>query len=402
MSISDTASLAPRKRPRDRKQIILAKASKLFIAQGYHQVSMADIADAVGVTPTALYRHYKNKEELLEQVLLTAAVGVRDTVVAACADGRPTAEVLADLSAFAFAARGVHPLLRREVRHLPASQQRAVAVLIVEAVRAIGGVVAAARPDLAPHHCRLVAWYLIWMLGSISYHRVEVAEDDGIHILRRLADDMIGALPVPQPYPQLITAGEAERLVQADASGERREELIAAATTLFGEQGYVATTIEDVAARAGMVGPSIYHYFPRKSDLLKVILDRCARWIDGYIARAVTESGAPDDIVRAMMRYYAEFSVAHPGLIAVAATEPMHLSPDINAGRTRDIQRDGVVSWATLLQYARPGMSRAEARLRVIAATTVANNAVLRRPFGLQHADDLTAVGHAILAVSVN
>lgn len=395
MSISDTVGLHPRKRPRDRKKTILSTATKLFIAQGYHQVSMADIAETVGVTPTALYRHYRNKEELLDQVLLAAATAMRDTVLSV-AD--PDA-LLRTLAGLAYSARGVHPLLRREVRHLPVARQRAVAEIVIETVRAIGRAVAQLRPDLCRYHVRFLAWCIAWTMGSVSYHRVELPEREGTELLSALAHDVIGALPVTKPYPQLIAAGDAERLVQADASGERREELVAAATQLFSEQGYTATTIEDVAARAGMVGPSIYHYFPRKSDLLKVILDRCARWIDGYMSRAMLESGTPEEIVRSMMRYYVEFSVTHPGLTAVAATEPMHLAHEINASRTRDIQRDGVISWATLLQYSKPGMSRAEARLRVIAATTVVNNSVFRHPVGVKRADELTAVGQRLLGV---
>ncbi|MBB3039722.1 TetR/AcrR family transcriptional regulator [Hoyosella altamirensis] len=396
MSISDSTGLVPRKRPRDRKKTILSAATRLFIARGYHQVSMADIADSVGVTPTALYRHYRNKEELLEQTLLTAARGVRDTIIAC--DPAPEA-MLRTLAKVALSARGVHPLLRREVRHLHPSQQRAIAEAVVSSVLALSRTVRAMRPELAASHARFLAWCIAWMMGSISYHRVDIPDSECEQLLTEIARDVVNALPVTEPYPLLIAEGDAERLAEADASGVRSEELIAAATRLFAEQGYAGTTIEDVAARAGMVGPSIYHYFPRKSDLLKVVLDRCARWIDGYTSRAVSESGAPDDTVRSIMRYYAEFSVAHPGLIAVAATEPMHLAREGKASRSRDIQRDGVTSWATLLQYSKAGMTRAEARLRVIAATTVVNNSVLRRPFGAGRADDLTAVGLRILGV---
>ena len=95
----------------------------------------------------------------------------------------------------------------------------------------------------------------------------------------------------------------------------------------------------------------------------------------------------------------ANIPVLTPLLIAVAATEPMHLAREGKASRSRDIQRDGVTSWATLLQYSKAGMTRAEARLRVIAATTVVNNSVLRRPFRAGRADDLTAVGLRILGV---
>ena len=49
---------------------------------------------------------------------------------------------------------------------------------------------------------------------------------------------------------------------------ERRDELIAAAVELFRQTGYEQTTMEDIAARADVSAPTLYRYFPTKSDLL--------------------------------------------------------------------------------------------------------------------------------------
>ena len=51
------------RRPRDRKQQILAAAGELFREHGYHNVSVAQVAAAVGITAPALYRHFKNKPD---------------------------------------------------------------------------------------------------------------------------------------------------------------------------------------------------------------------------------------------------------------------------------------------------------------------------------------------------
>lgn len=47
-----------------RRADILARVTPLFARLGYNGVSMRDLASAVGVTPAALYYHYKNKDEL--------------------------------------------------------------------------------------------------------------------------------------------------------------------------------------------------------------------------------------------------------------------------------------------------------------------------------------------------
>ena len=52
-----------------RRAQILQAATGLFIDQGYHGLSMRQIAEALGVTKAALYYHFKDKEELFLAVL---------------------------------------------------------------------------------------------------------------------------------------------------------------------------------------------------------------------------------------------------------------------------------------------------------------------------------------------
>ncbi len=52
------------------KEAILTEALKLFAARGYEAVSVADIAEKLHITKGALYRHYKNKRDILEQIII--------------------------------------------------------------------------------------------------------------------------------------------------------------------------------------------------------------------------------------------------------------------------------------------------------------------------------------------
>lgn len=47
---------------------ILRAAHKLFDADGVDGVSMRRVADAVGITPMAIYRHFDSREALLKQI----------------------------------------------------------------------------------------------------------------------------------------------------------------------------------------------------------------------------------------------------------------------------------------------------------------------------------------------
>jgi AcrR family transcriptional regulator len=55
------------------KQSILAAAKELILDQGYTATSMRQIAQAVGVTPAALYNHVAGKDELFTLLVREAA-----------------------------------------------------------------------------------------------------------------------------------------------------------------------------------------------------------------------------------------------------------------------------------------------------------------------------------------
>jgi len=51
------------------KEKILKTSLKLFSAKGYKATTVRDIAGAMGVKQSALYNHFKNKEEILETLI---------------------------------------------------------------------------------------------------------------------------------------------------------------------------------------------------------------------------------------------------------------------------------------------------------------------------------------------
>jgi AcrR family transcriptional regulator len=55
---------------KSRKELIFGAARKLFDREGEAGLSMRRIADAVGVTPMALYKHYADKDAILNALML--------------------------------------------------------------------------------------------------------------------------------------------------------------------------------------------------------------------------------------------------------------------------------------------------------------------------------------------
>jgi AcrR family transcriptional regulator len=58
------------------------------------------------------------------------------------------------------------------------------------------------------------------------------------------------------------------------AATERRRLIEDAATHLFAERGYIATTIDDIVACAGVTKPILYRHFESKQDLVMTLLER--------------------------------------------------------------------------------------------------------------------------------
>lgn len=54
----------------DRRQRLLRAAAQLFADRGFHGVSIEDLGAAVGISGPAVYRHFANKEAVLEAVLV--------------------------------------------------------------------------------------------------------------------------------------------------------------------------------------------------------------------------------------------------------------------------------------------------------------------------------------------
>ncbi len=75
----------------------------------------------------------------------------------------------------------------------------------------------------------------------------------------------------------------------------RREEILQAASRLFGEQGYERTTTKQIAQAAGIAEGTIYKYFASKQELLFAFLESSV--IEPLNAIISGMTGAPDEEV---------------------------------------------------------------------------------------------------------
>jgi AcrR family transcriptional regulator len=64
------------------------------------------------------------------------------------------------------------------------------------------------------------------------------------------------------------------RRTQAERTDATTAQLVEAAARLFGQDGYAATSIDAVAAAAGLTKGAAYHHFPTKAALFRVVFVR--------------------------------------------------------------------------------------------------------------------------------
>ncbi|WP_029289184.1 TetR/AcrR family transcriptional regulator [Cellulomonas sp. HZM] len=114
-----------------------------------------------------------------------------------------------------------------------------------------------------------------------------------------------------------------------------REEILDAATRLFGEVGYHTASLREVASRVGISHPGLMHHFPTKADLLAAVLQRRDE-VDGAALEAESADGA--DYVTALARL-AERNATKPTIVelfaslSAEATTPEHPAHDWFATR---------------------------------------------------------------------
>ncbi|WP_410651754.1 TetR/AcrR family transcriptional regulator [Amycolatopsis sp. cmx-4-54] len=385
-------------RPRDRKAQLAGLAAELFRARGFHGVGINDIAAAAGITGPALYRHFADKQAVLSYVVLSGIDDMEAATTETLADGLPVpAQVnalLGTLAAQAVERREVAALWRWEGRHLPREERREIRRRSGAVLEAWSKALRALRPELTADDAELLCWAGLSVFGSVSVHHTSVAKKRFAQILVRLAESVLHVtLPEPAEQPD-----ETPSLALGEPS--RREQILAAATELFGQRGFRAVSMEEIGAAAGIAGPSVYRHFPSKAALMVAIGHRAADRLALAAERAL-RTDDERDALRRLAASYVHTLLHTPELLVSFSGSPMELPERDKADLIR-VQRDYVARWIALVSEVRRELSLREVKITVHAALTIANDlARTRRVNGRPNFEaELTALTHAVLKVS--
>jgi TetR/AcrR family fatty acid metabolism transcriptional regulator len=181
-----------RSRPsaRDKRQLILDAAIKVFARTGYHGSRVSDIAREAGIAYGLVYHYFKNKEEILDTIFDEQWGAFLDAVEAIAEGGAPTEDKLLSIAGLILNAYRVRTdwvkvlvfEIQRSRRFANPEQLRAVGRLfrIVARILREGQKEGVLRPDVDPD---VACFVFIGGLDSVVTSRVldvfEVGESPG-------------------------------------------------------------------------------------------------------------------------------------------------------------------------------------------------------------------------------
>jgi AcrR family transcriptional regulator len=86
---------------------------------------------------------------------------------------------------------------------------------------------------------------------------------------------------------------------QSERSERSREQILDAALNLFSHRGFRATSVRDIAAGASVSTGNVYHHFPDKETIFRLLLDRYWAAIESEdlpFNRALVSGSFPDNL----------------------------------------------------------------------------------------------------------
>lgn len=250
------------------KSRILQAAIEIVADKGYHEARLRDIAELAGISTPAIYKHFKNKEDILFSISRVKSVQIMD-------------KLEQDL----LGVRGALNLIRKLIWTFLQSYQtspRASVIFIMECRsnhryykseaysenrrmnRHFMGIVEEGKQtgEFDPEVNTSIVRDLVF--GAIDY---SVLSKSILNEIQDVTDDFEDIVKL---FQNMTDHPPVEKRNQPN----KRERLLDAALEVFGQKGYHKATISEIAGRANVSDGIVYEYFANKDDLLLSIANR--------------------------------------------------------------------------------------------------------------------------------
>jgi len=128
-----------------------------------------------------------------------------------------------------------------------------------------------------------------------------------------------------------------------------REEILFAAAQIFGQKGFHATSMQDIADSVNLQKASLYHHFESKQEILLCLLDSALDLLIERIAPVQASMHPPEEKLRDAMRIYIQTVADYQNLASVLLLEHRSLDPELRERHSPRRDRFEYI-WRELIQ----------------------------------------------------
>lgn len=157
-----------------------------------------------------------------------------------------------------------------------------------------------------------------------------------------------------------------QQAVQESPNAERIAAILEAAASAFGDRGFAATTMRQVAARSGASLGSIYYHFDSKEEILRALICGNFRRVQRALEARLTGDESPREALEILVENHVDFFARHLDEMRVMSHELDTL--DGEAGReVASLRRAYFDRLKGLLGELRPDLTEAELRVAALS-----------------------------------
>jgi AcrR family transcriptional regulator len=314
--------------------------------KGYEETTVADVLELSGVSRSAFYEHFRDKEECFLATFHGISGQAMDLVKGELDrtdgdgdgswEGRARRTLTRTLETIANE-RAAARLCFDGIYTAGEPGRKALERSLGEFEELIGQTVAKVHGEELPSEmvCGLLG-------GAQAVIQIQIRrEEDGS--LPKLGDDLLAwALSYRPPPVKLRLTGRRPRPENGHpppfVAYSQAERIIRALAACAKERGYPAVTIAEIAARASISQATFYSHFADKDDALLAALDSAAAQMLGVVMPAARRAPDWPNSVRAAIGALCAFGAAEPDLACLAAVESYAAGPLILDERDQTLE----------------------------------------------------------------
>jgi AcrR family transcriptional regulator len=256
-----------------KREAVVAAATDILNQKGVRGMTLADVAESVGLITTSVTYYFKKKEDLAAAVFLSGIARYDALISVALAETTPQARLHRFLTLYiemkAAIRAGEQPAVPRfnDVRALTEPHLKHVSAVYSDMFRKVRGLFDApgfAWLDRRGANARthMLMEQLFWASAWLVRYEIE----DYGRLRDRMFDILENGLGVAGAAwaPGVLTVRDGA----LDPQSASRETFLVAATGLINRQGYRGASVEKISAQLNVTKGSFYHHNQAKDDLV--------------------------------------------------------------------------------------------------------------------------------------